>query len=254
MAMTSTNHRVLVILNKEEATLALSLTEMLEAEGHTVVGPVASGFEALSVMLHQQVDTMLCDVSLQGPWDGIETARQLQVQHPMPLVYLTGMTNLDTLMSVVDTTPAAYITKPVSVDSLRAAMAVARQPHPTLASTPSTRSTSEAREVILRRGEYIYLKHNHQFVRLGLGDIVVLEADNNSTIVVTAGPRYSLRLSLAAILEQLRYPSLVRVHRSFAVNLLHVTSFNDSESIAHGISVPLGRQYKADFMRHFQAS
>jgi DNA-binding LytR/AlgR family response regulator len=106
---------------------------------------------------------------------------------------------------------------------------------------------------MLRRDNFIYLKYNYQFVRLALSDIVVLEADNTSTIVVTAGPRYSLRMSLAAVLEQLRYAALVRVHRSFALNLMHVTAFSDTEAIAHGISVPLGRQYKGEFLRHFHA-
>jgi DNA-binding LytR/AlgR family response regulator len=255
MSTRTTDYHVLLI--EDEAVLALDLTDILEAEGYTVVGPVASGSEALELIRRQPVDMLLCDVRLQGPWDGIETARRLLAERTMPLVYLTAMADRDTLTRALDTTPAAYLTKPVSVAGLRAAIEVARQTttatQPAPATAPSARPTSEAREILLRRGDHIYLKYNYQFVRLALSDIVVLEADNTSTTVVTAGPRYSLRLSLAAALEQLRYTSLIRVHRSFALNLAHVTAFSDTEAIAHGISVPLGRQYKTEFLRHFHA-
>lgn len=254
--MTTATSSFRVLLLEDEAVLALDLTDILEAEGYTVVGPVASGPEALDLFRQQPVDLLLCDVRLQGPWDGIETARRLLAERPVPLVYLTALADRDTLMKALGTTPAAYLTKPVSVAGLRAAIEVARQAGgspPAPAAAPSPRPTGEAREIMLRRDDYIYLKYNYQFVRLALSDIVVLEADNTSTIVVTAGPRYSLRLSLASVLEQLRYTSLVRVHRSFALNLAHVTAFSDTEAIAHGISVPLGRQYKSEFLRHFHA-
>ena len=109
------------------------------------------------------------------------------------------------------------------------------------------------RETLLRRNEHIFLKYNYQFVRLALTDIVLLEANNTSTTLITTGPRYSLRLSLAAALEQLQYTSLVRVHRSFAINLAHVSAFNDTDVTVHGTVVPLGRQYKPDFMREFSS-
>jgi DNA-binding LytR/AlgR family response regulator len=246
-----------ILLVEDEAVLALDLTDILEAEGYTVVGPVASGPEALDLFRQQPVDLLLCDVRLQGPWDGIETARRLLAERQVPLVYLTALADRSTLMRALETTPAAYLTKPVSVASLRAAVEVARHAAgnvaPAPVAAPNPRPASEARELMLRRDNFIYLKYNYQFVRLALSDIVVLEADNTSTIVVTAGPRYSLRMSLAAVLEQLRYAALVRVHRSFALNLMHVTAFSDTEAIAHGISVPLGRQYKGEFLRHFHA-
>jgi DNA-binding LytR/AlgR family response regulator len=89
-------------------------------------------------------------------------------------------------------------------------------------------------------------------VRLTLADIVLLEADNTTTNIITTGPHYALRLSLTAVLERLSYPPLVRVHRSYAINLHHLSTFNESEATLHDQAVPLGRQYKADFLRHFQ--
>ncbi len=152
------------------------------------------------------------------------------------------------LMRVLPT--AICLATPVSAAGLRAALAAAlpgRRPD----EAPGAAEAS-SRETILRFDQHIFLKHNYQYVRLTLADIVLLEADNTTTNVVTTGPHYALRLSLTAVLERLCYPPLVRVHRSYAINLHHLTTFSDTEATLHDQTVPLGRQYKADFLRHFQ--
>jgi len=248
--------RIQILVVEDEAVLALDLAELLESEGYTVVGTAASGPQALALFQQHHVDLLLCDIRLQGPWDGIETARRLAAERPVPLVYLTAMADRATLTRALPTAPAAYLAKPVNVAGLRAAIEVAlagRKPEvdPT-PPAPGRPAEANSRESILRLGEHIFLKHNYQFVRLALADIVLLEADNTVTTLVTTGPRYSLRMSLTAALERLGYPSLVRVHRSFAVNLTHVSAFSETEATLHDQAVPLGRQYKADFLRQFQ--
>lgn len=260
MAPSGTQVQILVV--EDEAVLALDLAELLEAEGYTVVGTAASGPQALELFRQHRVDLLLCDIRLQGPWDGIETAQRLAAERPVPLIYLTALADRATLMRALPTAPAAYLAKPVSVAGLRAAIEVAllsfkpaagtAAPAPVPSATPERATEASLRENILRLDQHIFLKHNYRFVRLALTDIVLLEADNTMTTLVTTGPPYSLRMSLTAALERLSYASLVRVHRSFAVNLAHVSAFSEIEATLHNLTVPLGRQYKAEFLRQFQ--
>ena len=243
-----------VLVVEAEAGPAFDLANLLVAEGHVVVGPAASGPQALALLRQHPIDLLLCDIRPQGPWDGVETARRLAAERPVPLIYLTAMVDWTTLHRAMTTAPAAYLAKPVGLDSLRAAIEVAlagRRPAPAPALPPAP---IRAGEPILRLDQHIFLKHNYRFVRLALNDIVLLEADNTVTTFVTTGPHYSLRLSLTAALERLSYPRLVRVHRSFAINLHHVSTFSDTEATLHDQTVPLSRQYKADFLRQFQHS
>ena len=257
--MIPTDTRVQILVVEDEAVLALDLTELLEAEGYAVVGTAASGPQALALFRQHRVDLLLCDIRLQGPWDGIETARRLAAERPVALIYLTALADRATLTRALPTAPAAYLAKPVSVDGLRAAIEVALlsykpagEPAATPPAYPERSSEATLRETILRLDQHIFLKHNYRFVRLALADIVLLEADNTVTTLVTTGPHYSLRLSLTAALERLSYPRLVRVHRSFAINLSHVSAFSEVEAMLHHLTVPLGRQYKAEFLRQFQ--
>lgn len=254
--------RVHILLVEDEAVLALDLSDLLETEGYTVVGPARSGARALELFGQHPVDLVVCDISIQGEWDGIETAARLRARRPVPVVYLTAHGDRSTLDRALLTAPAAYLTKPVTLPALRAAIEVALRaaapaavaaeaaadPVPPAAADRETLS----RESILQLNDHVFIKHNYQFVRVPLADILLLEADNTYTTLITAGRKYALRLPLSTVLERLALPRLVRVHRSHAVNIHHVESFSETEAVVADYTVPLGRQYKEAFLQHFQ--
>ncbi len=269
--------RLQILLVEDEAVLALDLTDTLEAEGYAVVGIARSGARAAELFAQHRVDLLLCDINIQGEYDGIETARRLLAARPVPLIYLTALADQATLARALQTAPAAYLTKPATTAGLRAAIALAmhtfaRLVLPAAATTPPALPpglTTEpeapgapdtpgadrdglTRESILQLDGHVFIKHNYQFVRVPLTDILHLEAENAHTTLVTTTRKYALRIALSAVLERLDFPALVRVHRSHAVNMQRVESFSDTDATVAGTLVPLGRQYKDEFLRHFR--
>ncbi|MCR5887244.1 response regulator [Hymenobacter sp. J193] len=254
----SSDTRIQILLVEDEAVLALDLCDTLEAEGYAVVGPARNGPRALELFGQHRIDILLCDIHIQGPWDGIETARRLLAERPVPVIYLTAMADKDTLDRALTTTPAAYLTKPATTAGLRAAIEVAfhtfaRQvaPAPAAESAPLPDRETLSRESILQLDDHVFIKHNYQFVRVPLADILLLAADNTYTTLVTPTRKYALRLSLGAVLERLHFVQLVRIHRSYAVNIQRVEAFSETEATVAGQAVPLGRQYKEAFLQHF---
>ncbi|MBD2721636.1 LytR/AlgR family response regulator transcription factor [Hymenobacter armeniacus] len=245
-----------LLIIEDEAVLALDLRATLQAEGYGVVGIAASGPRALELFAQHPVDGVLCDIHLQGPWDGIETARRLLAVRPVPLIYLTALADQPTLDAALTTAPAAYLPKPVSAASLRAALALALHAiaRPAAPAPPEPAASADAltRDTILQLEGHVFIKDNNQFVRIPLADILLLEADNTYTTLVTPTRKYALRLTLGAVLERLHFAQLVRVHRSFAVNIQRVESFSDTEATVAGQAVPLGRQYREAFLKQFQ--
>jgi two-component system, response regulator PdtaR len=108
-----------------------------------------------------------------------------------------------------------------------------------------------SRDSILKVNDQIFVKNNYRFVKITLSEILYLEADNNHTLIQTGGQKLAIRQSLSAVLDRLAMPRLVRTHRSFAVNLDRVDSFNDHEIRIETHDIPLGRNYKEDFLSHF---
>lgn len=260
--MPAPDDRLHILLLEDEALLALDLAELLEAEGYAVVGPARTGARARELFASQRVDLLLCDIRLQGPDDGIETARYLLAQRPVPLIYLTSLSDPATLARALPTSPAAYLPKPVTVESLRTAIALALHhfalpkpdtPSPGLVPAPATtESETLTRETLLQLDQHIFVKYQQQFVRVALADVLLLEAGNSHTTLATASRRYALRLPLNAVLERLHAPALVRVHRSFAVNIQQVEAFSEQGVTVGGQVVPLGRHYREEFLRRFQ--
>ncbi|QHV95965.1 response regulator [Spirosoma endbachense] len=251
---------VSILIVEDEAILALELCVKLEAEGYNIAGTATTGRQALALHKEQTADIVICDINLRGDWTGIETARQLSALNPIPIIYLSALTDRATLEQAKLTKPAAYLTKPVTTDSLRIAIEIALSnfAYVTASNAPvihepmSMPMAAREGETILQVGDYIFIKQNYQFVRLHKGEVLYIEAEDKYTTVVTPTRKFVLRLSLAVLLQRLADMTLIRVHRSFAVNLSHVESFSDYEVQVPGQTVPLGRVYKEEFLHHFR--
>ncbi|NTU85983.1 MAG: response regulator, partial [Chloroflexales bacterium] len=102
--------RLLIV--EDEAIIARDLATTVESFGHAVVGVVASGAEALALAAEQQPDLVLMDIHLAGRLDGIATARQLQAQRPLPVIYLTAHVDDETMRRAAATGPVGYLLKP----------------------------------------------------------------------------------------------------------------------------------------------
>jgi DNA-binding LytR/AlgR family response regulator len=244
-----------LLLIEDEAVLALDLRATLRAEGYEVAGISSTGPQALALFeQHPGIGGVLCDIHLQGPWNGIETARRLLAVRPVPLIYLTALADQATLDQALTTQPSAYLPKPVSAASLRAALALAlhtvARPAPIATPAPAA-PDALTRDTILQHDDHVFIKDGGDFVRIPLADILLLEADNTYTILRTPARKHALRLTLGAVLERLHFTSLVRVHRSFAVNIQRIERFSDSEVVVAGQAVPLGRQYREAFLKQF---
>ncbi|MBE9461592.1 response regulator [Dyadobacter subterraneus] len=254
-------NRIQILIVEDEAVLAMYVSDLLEAQGYAVVDVADNGREALSVYKDNRVDLLLCDINLKGDWDGIETAQQIIAFKPVPVIYLTAFSDKQTIERAKETFPAAYLTKPVRPENLNIAvdlalhnfaqgkLAVKNAEHKK--PEPADKETA-GKESILLINDQVFIKHNYQFVRISLDDILLLEADNTHTNILVKGQKYALRLTLGNTQQRLGFDALVRVHRSFVVNVRKITGFNDREIFIDSFTVPLGAQYKDDFMKQFR--
>jgi DNA-binding LytR/AlgR family response regulator len=241
-----------ILLIEDEFILAEDLSNTLESDGYEVDYVVDNGPDALAHFRENDIDLVLCDIHIKGIWDGIETIEQLIAVKQVPIIYLTALTDKTTLERAKKTFPAAYISKPYHLTNLRMAIemainnfAVKIQP------TQLVREDSTQRETILQVNDDIFIKQNYQFVKFSMGDILYLEADKIYTTIVTTKKKYAIRQSISNVLERLPLKQLVRVHRSYAVNINRIESFNEHEITGSGFQIPLGRTFKDEFMKQF---
>jgi len=121
--MTEPAARILIV--EDEQIVAVDIETQLERLGYRVVGTAASGEEACAKAAELEPDLVLMDVQIEGPTDGIEVARRIRESRPVPVVFLTAFTDVETLQRAKRVEPYGYIVKPFDQRDLEAAIQIA---------------------------------------------------------------------------------------------------------------------------------
>ena len=245
-----------ILLIEDEFILASELAETLELEGYEVVLTADNGQEALDFYQENEVDLVLCDINIKGDWDGIETVIRLIAIKQVPIIYLTAFTDRDTLERAKLTFPSAYIPKPYHITNLRMAIELAInnfavKVQNNIKILKDSTVENHSKEMFLQVNNDIFIKQNYQFVKFSLKEILYLEADNIYTNIITIQKKYVIRQSIGNVHDRLPIKNLIRVHRSFVVDISKIDSFNEYEVVIRGHVIPISRTYKDEFMKHF---
>jgi PAS domain S-box-containing protein len=101
-----------ILIVEDERLVARDLERRLRRLGYNVIGPVASGEEALELVETTQPALVLMDITLQGLLDGVETAQQMRSRYHLPVVFLTAHSDAVTVQRAKSVSPFGYIIKP----------------------------------------------------------------------------------------------------------------------------------------------
>jgi PAS domain S-box-containing protein len=77
-----------------------------------VAGKSDSGEAALAFLEHTRPDLVLMDIMLTGELDGIQTTTIIKSKYNLPVIYITALTDQDTIQRAKVTEPYGYLTKP----------------------------------------------------------------------------------------------------------------------------------------------
>ena len=113
-----------VVIADDEALIRMGVRAILEDAGHAVVGEASSGSDALKVIPEVVPDLVLLDIRMPSP-DGIEVARRLRAEFPVPVVFLTAFSDRRLLFEAAGAGGYGYIVKPVRDGDILAAVEVA---------------------------------------------------------------------------------------------------------------------------------
>ncbi|WP_127148011.1 ANTAR domain-containing response regulator [Veillonella sp. VA139] len=114
--------RVLVV--DDESLIRMDLRDILESQGHTVVGEGANGVEAIQLCKNLAPDIVLMDVKM-PELDGIEAARQIRHKRLAPVVLLTAYSQDDLIQKASQSGVYGYLIKPLREPDLGPALQMA---------------------------------------------------------------------------------------------------------------------------------
>ena len=128
----STILRVRILVAEDETIIRLDLKELLERAGFEVCAEARDGVEAVELASSERPDLAVLDVKMPR-LDGIEAARRILEERPIPIVMLTAYGQDELVSRALEAGVFGYLVKPFREQDLLPAIRTAKARHEELA-------------------------------------------------------------------------------------------------------------------------
>ena len=121
-----------ILVAEDETIIRLDLRALLERAGFEVCAEARDGEEAVALARSEQPDVAVLDVKM-PKLDGIEAARRILDERPIPIVMLTAYGQEELVARAAEAGVFGYLVKPFRESDLLPAIHTARARHEELA-------------------------------------------------------------------------------------------------------------------------
>lgn len=223
---------------EDELLIAHGIMQTLVSLGYETTEPAINYTEALGMIVSEQPDILLLDIQLKGHKDGIDLARTVKEQFHIPFIFLTANADAATVGRAKDVNPYAYLVKPFGKDELYAAIEVclhnfASQEQP---------QEPENKEYVVK--DSLFIKQGQKYQKVRASEIVYVESSDVYVNIHTRNAKYLVRNSIQNFIATLHAKNLLRVHKSYAVNVELIETISMESITINGAEIPVGRSYR----------
>ncbi|MDX6370404.1 MAG: two-component system, response regulator PdtaR [Gaiellaceae bacterium] len=127
-----THPKLRILVAEDETIIRLDLRALLEHAGFEVCAEARDGEEAVALARSERPDLALLDVKM-PKLDGIEAARRILHERPIPIVMLTAYGQDELVQRAAEAGVFGYLVKPFREQDLLPAIRTARARHEELA-------------------------------------------------------------------------------------------------------------------------
>lgn len=189
--------------------------------------------KAFHFLQNNKVDLLFLDINLQDA-SGIEFYKTLP--NPPLVIFTTAYPNF--AVQGFDLEAIDYLIKPIIFPRfLRACQRAVKQ----------QQFYQDVEKVASSDGNIVYIKSGTLLHKVFWKDILFLEKDENYVIYHTKEKRILSRQTLNDL--EAAFPNyFARVHKSYAVSLLHIEHLSRDNIKIGKYNLPIGRTYKASFL------
>lgn len=234
-----------IVIVEDEVIIAEALSEMLKSIGYNIPEPASNYDEAIMLIEQETPDLLLLDINLNSHMTGIDLAQTVNEHYAIPFVFLTANTDKATIEQAKTVKPMAYLAKPITRDQLYSAIEIAIHNF-----TERSHTAASSLSVNRPQGNTLFIKDGYTFRKVDLTEISHLESEANYVVLHHInGSKLLSRSTMTTFLEQREANLFLRIHRSFAVNKLHIEGIHSNEVHTQNKKVlPLGKNYKETFL------
>lgn len=245
-------NEITVVIVEDEFIIAEDVKLRLESAGYHVLATFDSGEAALPFILSQKPDLLIADIRLLGNMNGIELVEKVLAQCKLPVIYITANSDRATFQQAKRTHPHAFLVKPFATENLLSAVDLAldnfswdKSPDQIDPEIPPP--AREENQFVAN--DYLFIRTNGKYQKVAVNEILFIQALGSYLDVVAEKCTYRLSYNLSDFSRKVNLPNLLRVHRSFIINLNRIESFSETFLFLKESKIPIGRSYRSSFFK-----
>ncbi|MEM6321593.1 MAG: LytTR family DNA-binding domain-containing protein [Bacteroidota bacterium] len=221
------------VVEDEARAVALLDTYIQRIDFLDLVGTARNPLKAFAFLQENTVDVLFLDINM-PILSGIELFQSLV--HPPKVIFTTAYPEY--AVEGFNLAAVDYLLKPISFPRFVQACERLR---PAVENAPTTSNSA------LFLADIVYVKSGTTTHKLSWKEVFFLEKDENYVIYHTEQGRILSRQTLSDLAEI--FPQyIVRIHKSYAVSLLHLSKVEREFVWIAERSLPIGRTYKTQLM------
>jgi DNA-binding LytR/AlgR family response regulator len=229
--MSTSKHKIYVV--EDQGVTRTAIMSTLENSGYVISGSSATAEKAWVELQNADTDLVLIDFGLKGVKKGTWLGQKIKDHLNIPFVYITAYGSEEFLDKLMETKPAGYIMKPFN--------------NPTLLSNIKIILENQHPKITEQKAnEQVFLKTKTGIVSFDENNILYIKSERNYLNIYTETKCFKTRDKLEILLKQLSFKNLYRVHRRYAVNIIHVKKIEASELIIGDDIIPISKSFDAE--------
>lgn len=212
-----------------------------------VVKECMNATEAWQALHEHEVQVMFLDIRMQGV-NGVDFLRSLR--NPPLVIFTTAYA--DYAVDGFELMAIDYLLKPITFDRFKQSIAKVydklNQPAVALKEDPAVITP------VPLSSDHIFMKLDNKLVRINFEDLLYLEAQRDFTKIFLREKQLLVSFHLKMLEEMLPREKFFRIHRSYIINTSQVTSIEGNRIFIQKTEIPIGSNYKEQFLKKIGVS
>ena len=223
-----------VLIVDDEVFISEQLNIILQGLDYEVTGMAYDTKSALDSLKLNPPDIAILDIKMHGENQGFKIADYIKKNMDIPFVFLTSFADESTVNKASELTPDGYLLKPFNERDIFSGLHMALNRYE-------------------KKAQFIDIKIGHEVHKVRLNDILWIQSSDKYIEIHSSDRRYLKRESIESFIEFINLPNIIRVHRSYAVNITQVDSVKSSSIFIDNEEIPISKSYHEAFIKAFQS-
>jgi DNA-binding LytR/AlgR family response regulator len=203
------------------------------------IGSFNNCFSASQFLISNKTDLIFLDIEMPGI-NGLEFAKQRTANSL--IIFTTAHTEYALESYEVDAID--YLLKPIQLSRFQKAIAKAVEYNNLILNNATSKIESFSKD-------FIYVKAERKYFKVLLRDLLYIEGLKDYVILHTKERKIITAMNIKVIHEQLPQHHLVRVSKSFLVNVTHIDAVDNNSIYINDYEIAIGKNYRDHFFNAF---